>query len=319
MLWGKTRMMIFPMVKLFRDLLLLTCLGFSQVQAVVVYDGTAANLEAPIDDPGWTSVGAFTVSGKVGSAVFLGNHGGSAWFLTANHVPTTGNTLEIASQTYSEFFDVQQIGTADLKVFRLNSEITGIPAIKLATSAPVLGASTVMIGYGATGTKVNWNTATNPWTVGGSGAGGYTWSGPNVMRWGINEVDAINYPIGSTTYFITDFDATAGQATGSTGDSGGAVFIKNGGTWELAGIMLAVGVTDGTNYGGSFNGQPSSTSVSNITGSPNAKSVTFSAQIALYEAAIMAAIPEPNSLGLLMLAGGLLFLGKRRKSARVFA
>ena len=280
--------------------------------AVVVYDGTAANLSAPTDDPGWNAVGRFT--SQVGSAVFLGNQGGSAWFLTANHVPTAGNTLQIGNQTYTQFFDAQQIGTADLKVFRLNSEITGINAVTLASSQPTLGASTVMIGYGATGTKVTWDISTNPWTQGGSGAEGYTWSGPNVMRWGTNEVHARNISSGGTVYFVTDFDAVAGQAQGSTGDSGGAVFIKRAGNWELAGIMLAVGAIQNGSYIGSFTGQPSNTSVASISGFPNDKSVTFNGQISTYRTAILAAIPEPNSLALVIL--GLACAVVRRSKAR---
>jgi hypothetical protein len=291
------------------------CLICSQVESALVYDGTAANLVAPIDDPGWNSIGQFTT--QVGSAVFLGNHGGAAWFLTANHVPTSGNTLQIANQSFTQFFAAQQIGTADLKVFRLNTELIGLTPVTLATSQPTVGASVVMMGYGRTGTKVTWDLTTNPWTEGGSGAEGYTWSGPNVMRWGTNEVHQRNISSGGTIYFTTDFDAVAGQAQGSLGDSGGAVFIKNGGNWELAGIMLAVGVLDNGIYLNSFTGQPGSTSVASITGAPNNKSVTFNAQIATYEAAIQAAIPEPSSLSLVLLSLLGLWGRKTRKAGPV--
>jgi hypothetical protein len=299
---------------------LISFLSLLPIQAVLVYDGTAANLVAPTDDPGWDAIGRFTTAGKVGSAVFLGNQGGSAWFLTANHVPTASTSLTIASQTFTSFLDVQQIGTADLKVFRLNSELVGISPVTLASTTPTIGASVTMIGYGATGTKVTWDLSTNPWTLGGSDAEGYTWSGPNVMRWGTNEVHAVNLLVGSTVAFVTDFDAVAGQAQGSLGDSGGAVFIKNGSSWELAGIMFAVGATDGTNYGNSFTGQPSNTSVASITGAPNAKSVTFNVQVAVYESAILAAIPEPSSTSLLIacaLGAWLIWLKRKRTNGTV--
>lgn len=281
-------------------------------QAVIVYDGTAANLSAPTDDPGWDAVGRFTGTG-VGSAVFLGNFSGSAWFLTANHVPTSSNTLQIASQSFTSFFDVQQIGTADLKVFRLNTEITGVTPVTLAKSAPVVGNSAVMIGNGATGPKTTWDISTSPWTSPGGGAEGYTWSGPNVLRWGTNNVHERDYVSGGTTYFTTDFEAAAGEAAGSLGDSGGAVFIKKGGTWELAGIMLAVGVLEDGVYKNNFTGQPGSTSVASITDQPNNKSVTFSAQISTYEAAIMAAIPEPSSTSLLAIAVLALYRARRHR------
>lgn len=286
------------------------------VKAVLVYDGTSDNQLAPPDDPGWDAIGKFTTTGKVGSAVFLGNVGGFAWFLTANHVPTSATTLEIASSTYTAFFDVQQIGIADLKVFRLNSEITGLSPVTLATTTPTIGKSVTMIGFGKQGTKVTWDTSTNPWTQPGSNAEGYTWSDPNIMQWGTNEVHGVSLLVGTTVSFATDFDDVAGRAQGSLGDSGGAVFIKEGSVWELAGIMFAVGVSDGTNYASSFTGQPSSTSVAKITGSPNSKSVTFNAQIAEYRSAILAAIPEPSSKALAIVGMMLLLLTSFKKKSR---
>ncbi len=47
------------------------------------------------------------------------------------------------------------------------------------------------------------------------------------------------------TFFSTDFNAATGEGQGAPGDSGGGVFIKSGGTWELAGTILYIGEHSG--------------------------------------------------------------------------
>lgn len=279
------------------------CLFSGIARAVIVYDGTSANLSAPADDPGWDAVGSIyvnTPSNSPATAIFLGNNGGSAWFLTANHVVLGNATLSIGGNTYTAFAGVAQIGTVDLKVFRINTTIAGITPVTLASSVPNTNASLTMIGYGKTGTKVTWDTSGNgTWTSPGTDAEGYSWSDPNVKRWGTNTVLARNVSSGSGNLLVTDFDPSAGETQGSLGDSGGAVFRKNGLNWELAAVIAAVGrIEGGTLYGSDFTGQPGGTSVAEISGSPNDKSVTYSVQIADYRSLILAAIPEPGSLPL---------------------
>jgi hypothetical protein len=290
----------------------------SNAHAMLVYDGTAANLSAPIDDPGWDAVGTIYVgsaSNKPASAVFLGNDGGFGWFLTANHVSLSSATLTIGGNTYNVFANQTQIGSVDLKVFRVDTTISNISAVTLAYTVPSVGTSVTMVGYGKTGTKTTWNTSKSPWTSPGGGAEGYTWSDPNVKRWGTNTVYESNATYSSASnLLVTDFDAVAGEAQGSLGDSGGSVFTKNGLNWELAALVINVGVTNGIAYGGSFSGQPESTSVAAIVGQPAAKSVTFSIQIANYRTDILNAIPEPSTIGLAV-AGLLAFLGWRCRRA----
>jgi hypothetical protein len=66
------------------------------------------------------------------------------------------------------------------------------------------------------------------------------------MRWGTNEVEQyiIDLSLAGTVtrVFSTDFsqtNQTEHEAQATDGDSGGAVFGKLGGTWQLAGIMVA--------------------------------------------------------------------------------
>jgi len=69
---------------------------------------------------------------------------------------------------------------------------------------------------------------------------GWQW-GPsdNVQRWGTNVVASTINPAG---FLKCNFDAGGGadEADLSVGDSGGGVFIQNGGVWKLAGINYAV-------------------------------------------------------------------------------
>lgn len=73
------------------------------------------------------------------------------------------------------------------------------------------------------------------------------------------------------------------EAMGSSGDSGGGIFYKNGSTWELSGMMSAIGTLDG---------QPSNTSVFS--------NVTYAADLSVYRNSIVAIIPEPSDVALWM-------------------
>jgi len=86
---------------------------------------------------------------------------------------------------------------------------------------------------------------------------GYDVVSPQIMRWGTNQVEAVDIDVplsGFTTRsFYSEFDAPppggpdprceAGtdcpEAQVATGDSGGAVYIDDGQQWELAGVMFA--------------------------------------------------------------------------------
>ena len=309
-------------MKLLPIFFFVSVLFIAEAGAVLVYNGTAANQSAPTDDPGWDAVGRIfigTPDSDAATAIFLGNVGGYARFLTANHVNLTNATVNIGGGNYTNngtgsFGNVLKISGADLKVFSLNATLSGITAVSLASSVPSAGSDVTMIGNGRTGAYVTWNTTGNgTWTSPGTDADGYTWATPNVKQWGSNEVLQINHDGGALGMCLaTAFDDTDGVGQGSRGDSGGGIFYKNGGDWELAGVMVDVGrVQDGTLYGSDFAGQPGSTSVASITGQPDNKSTTFSVQIANYRSEILAAIPEPCAAPLLIAGVGLLAARRR--------
>jgi hypothetical protein len=75
--------------------------------------------------------------------------------------------------------------------------------------------------------------------------------GDLVQRWGENEVARI---VGSTLYVLFDQAGFPQEAHLSSGDSGGAVFLNDGGVWKLAGINSDVDrFASGPDGGGPYN------------------------------------------------------------------
>jgi len=71
---------------------------------------------------------------------------------------------------------------------------------------------------------------------------GWLWGGGGTQRWGENVVESI-YPNGANDDLLRatfDQNGLNEECTLSSGDSGGAAFINDGGTWKLAGINFGV-------------------------------------------------------------------------------
>jgi hypothetical protein len=287
-------------------LVLIAVLALPARALVVAGVSLSATSSAPADDPGWANVGD--------SGVYLGDFGGEYWVLTARHVGAGNITL--GSTTYSPVANSSVIvkngdnSNTDLLLFRISAD-PGLPTLTLSSSHPSAGSVVTTIGDGSSGgaTQLFWsvNTNGNPsgntsganwsWTLlgnsTGSNASGYAWTGGG-KRYGFNTLDALstyNVGTGLTTAYVADFDAIVGESQGATGDSGGAVFFKNVSTWELVGIMGAIG---------GYNSQPASTAVFG--------DVTYYASVPTYYSFIADAIgiPEPSEYAA---AGGLLVLG----------
>ena len=288
-------------------------------EAVIVYGTNGAgsnNTSAPGDDPGWANVG--TVGGA--TAVYLGSQTTGFWMLTANHVDLSSGTVALNGGNYTILGSATQIGTADLKVFRLLSD-PSLPGVTIANTAPTSGTSVTMIGNGrGRGAQTTWDGNPAGWGSPGPDAEGYAYGTSQIVRWGTNAVQANSLSfVSGTTTFSTIFNNTsnANEAQASLGDSGGAVFSKSTGVWELTGTMIAVGVWTGSgnNYGANFIGQPSDTVVHSVLSLPNGGSATFSVQLSTYRSAILAAIPEPSTYGLLVIGGLFAAWRIRRRTA----
>jgi len=249
-------------------------LGAAPSRAVLIAtgDGTG-NVTAPVDDPGFANVGTRTTGLTV---LYLGN----GWVLTANHVGA--GDVVFAGQTYlampnSSIRLLNQDRTnADLLLFKL-AVWPSIPNLVIASQTPGVGTVATLIGNGADrGAATVWD-----------GIAGFFWGTSNTIRWGTAPVaeQAVNVSLaGSVTRtFTTVFkkNATPSPAQAAVGDSGGAVFVKVNGVWNLAGVMFAVDT---------YIGQPASTSLYG--------NHTFAADLPTYRAQIVSTITPTPSCGL---------------------
>ena len=186
----------------------LLCAMGPVARALILYDFPSGRTIDPGNGMPWGNVGS--LNGATG--IYLGEFTTGYWVITANHVgagPITfsGDTYPAAAGT------ARQIGTTDILLFRLESAPV-LPTLSLSTATPAAGTSVWMVGYGG-GTK----------------------------NWGTNTREGVGYATlgASTTYSVsTHYDFITGEAQGTTGDSGGAMFTKTEGTWMLAGSLSAV-------------------------------------------------------------------------------
>lgn len=311
---------------IFRITLLLVLLGSfvpGESRAVIVGggDGTQnGGLATPVVGTIGNNVGL--VNGATG--VYLQN----GWVLTAAHVGA-GSILFPALGTSFSFDGLQYRvlnpdGTpTDLLLFHL----VGTPALSStpigATPGAVLasnGRSVIMNGAGQSRSSglSYFDVSTDPWTVSATptSEAGYFYGGPNVLRYGENQVvDAvpqIDDGFGKTDALITVFNPGQNPfalAQESPGDSGGAMFSQNPLTmeFELVGLILAIGRTNSP----AIPGQPGNSAVFSTTTFGGNDSITASADLSSYNAQITAitAVPEPATIALFV-CGALAFAGQ---------
>lgn len=207
---------------------LLWCGLASPAAAVLIDSGDGTgNTTAPADDPGFIHIGKRSQF----SAVYVGN----GWVLTANH--TGVGAVEIDGTSYPDVagskvrFDDGGVA-ADLMAFQIDP-YPALPILPINAIADLTGESVIMAGNGndrgAAVTEC-------------SSIDGYAWSGSKSIRWGTNTVGSYITAL-STNALVTTFDqgGSAHEAQNVNGDSGGALFFKNGTDWELAGILFALG------------------------------------------------------------------------------
>lgn len=278
-------------------------------------DGTG-NTNAPADDPGFNRLGR--LSHRASSVTYLSN----GWFLTAYHVqqldkisghpgPTGvvlgGVTYSVDDASWTRLTNIY--GAADATLFRVKEGVAySGPALSIRSAAASGGVT--MIGDGLTryNTLTYWATnAAGTWVETNSAnamATGYklnTGSGSSAIRWGTNAVSNTAFlnpdaTYGTSVVFRVQFDDQGGEeAQGVLYDSGGGVFIKNGGTWQLAGMMVTVDAQS------SFVTLPGLGSSKVVYGMG-----TRSLDLAYYRPLILTtiAIPEPGAIA--GLAGGLI-------------
>ena len=309
-------------------LLALACvLSFSKADAVVLFGAdNTANLTNPGSGLPFDTVGRVSSLANIedgGSGVHLGN----GFMITAAHIPDSElNSVTFDSSTFFmrdlSYIPVQ-IGTADLKIFKLTTTPTIGSATLYNGSAELLNNAS-LVGFGSgrmTGTPVN--TLVVPFAPGGS---------PLPKRWGTNqprsEVQDFSYNSGATNYTFDALVTTLGSSSGipsgngdfeaaaGTRDSGSGLFQEIGGIWYLTGITSVIAQRNAGNatFGNDVpavisSGSPSSPSTIGLSlggGDPN-----VFVQVSTYQSQIATLIPEPSVALLSLLA--LPFALRRRR------
>ena len=285
-------------------------------EAVVVTSG-GPNNTAPGGQPFFNNVGSIGSA----SAIYLRD----GWVLSANHVadvlPAAVNFGGVNYATLAGSFHRLENPTytrpltslTDIVVFRLSS-LLDLPGVDISTATPAVGSQVMMIGNGRTqaGPLTFWNrnVITGPgndtWDVTSlaqANAAGYQTTGTHEVRWGENLVNAGNFAVsaghGDVISYSTQFNFTGltHEAQAVSGDSGGAVFSYNGSSWELSGMMHAVGF---------FENQPGGTDTA-VFGME-----TAIADFSAYRSQIIAIVPEPSHAVPLGILGSLVLLFRRR-------
>jgi len=232
---GQPRAKVAPTVQaVVRPLAWLAALSLAHPSHAVLFDSTGSsthNTTAPTGtllNSGWQYQGQW--GGFLGTAISP-NH-----FVTAKHIGgTVGNgfTFNFDSTTYTTTAKYDD-PNSDLTIWRVSGTLPAYAP--LYTGSSEVGQNLVVFGRGTQrGGAV---------LLGGTLLRGWLWGAADgVQRWGENQVAGIAFGgAGIGQLLRADFNAGAGvnEAHLSDGDSGGGVFIQEGGIWKLAGINYAV-------------------------------------------------------------------------------
>lgn len=295
-------------------LCVLVAVGAAQeASAVIVYndpDGqtTAPNLADPTEG-GWGYVGSFHGS----SAVAIGpNHFISSKHQSGPNEPAVSGTFTLNGIPYA-VTGYTSIPNSDLRVWEVGSTL---PLYAPLYTGDPTGLQATVIGYGrhTLGAAV---TTSDP----APNAHGWVWGETGGESWGSNTVDA-QVQDGSWRFLRFDFDPTTGEGTLAANDSGGGLFVQEGGVWKLAGVHY--GVESAYNYApqdaGAFSAaiyEGQGLYYNGNNGWVDARSgpqFAYSMDISYYAGDIQAAVPEPASLTLLA-SGAVGLMIRRRRSA----
>ena len=295
-------------------------------QAVIISGGDGTGNTTGSGVTGWDYVGAVRYTNNTinASGTYLGNYNGSYYIITAYHV--TGNngsslgSFILGDYTYSFVTgtgvhikdDATDTTPADLYVIQITGSEVALAALdtlanlSLAESSPSAGTNVTMIGYG----RNRSTTASTAYVKDGKWYNTppaepydtveyYNWLSTKSKRWGTNQTSSLtgtSNGYGTTALVSTTFSSSAGdnEAQAADGDSGGGVFYSSGSDTVLSGIMV---------YVGRYDGQPTSSAAYG--------NATYYADISKYRENILAAVPEPSSVGLLLISAVGLFSATR--------
>lgn len=288
-------------------LMLLSHSAWSIVRRDDVADSDYINLA---NQPQFAAVGKVFTGTGAGSGTVIAN---GWWVLTAAHVvfgaPVSSISFQIGAATYTAqnvyIYPGYSGITHDIALIELNTPVAGVTPAQIYTGTNEIGKQGHSVGYGATGTGL-------------TGYQGNTYGTKRAMR---NIIDLIISPNGTISpngsILLSDFDSPAGtnnslgqwgssatpldlEGMGAPGDSGGPVFILEGGVWYIAGVHSFIGDL----------GPPAG------NGQADARygDILGSTRVSSYAGWINSTVPEPASMT--ALAVGLVGLLARRRRNR---
>ncbi len=296
----------------------------AQINAAAAYP--AHNTEIAPD--GALAGSGWQFQGEFGS--FLGTAISSKRFITAAHVGVPSSTFVSkgyfnggSDASYSVNASANgglgyySIAGTDLRIFEMNGTFSSFAP--LYTGTDEVGKSLVVMGRGTQrGATVDLSGVTKGWRNG---------TADQKSRWGTNVVSSAITSSGAD-YLAVAFNALSGtdEAHLTSGDSGGAVFIQDGGGWKLAGINYAVdgswdfdGMANGNGFsaalfdaGGVYLGSDDTSWTLIPDQTADIPSGFYSTRISSYLPQINAiVVPEP-SIGVIGLVSSVLLVRRKR-------
>ena len=157
---------------------------------------------------------------------FLATAVGPHHFLTVKHIGIPSNVFVYQGAAYTIISYYDDPG-GDLRMFVVAETVPSYAPVYSGSSE--LGRDIVVIGRGTQ--------RGNPVYVGSTLLGWEWGSGDTVQRWGENQISQAYI---FTLYATFDRNGKPNEAHLSSGDSGGAVFMNDGGVWKLAGLNSGV-------------------------------------------------------------------------------
>jgi hypothetical protein len=216
-------------VKKFTVLLAASFIVGSPVPAVILMDtgDPSVNTTAPggaLTNSGWQYEGDW--------GGFLGTPIAPHFFISAAHIGQAGSYFVFQGSSYTI---VRGFGltNSDLLIWQVNETFPSFAP--LYSKHDEIGKHLLAIGRGTQrGSEI---------FLGGT-LRGWGWdlqNGLGVRRWGENDVaDIVPYGGHDLVYATFDQGAQPNESHLSVGDSGGAIFLNDGGVWKIAGISYAV-------------------------------------------------------------------------------
>jgi len=306
-------------------------LGFvSRADAVILYRSAIRNKTAPTGsevNSGWQWEGKW-------AGAFVGTPIAPHYFLTASHLGgAVGGAITFQGKNFTTTAGYDDPIT-DLKIYKVNGTFSTYAPIYTLNSE--VGKKAMVFGRGTgRGNAVVKNGVTKGWQ----------WATQDgVMSWGDNNVSSTldgGSGYGQLMKFTFSRTGLYNEGALSTGDSGGGVFINDGGKWKLAGInYLVEGPFSLTQGGATFNASlfdkgglylngnsPITDTTADVPGAWYATRVSSrsswiksiigtvpiaSSAFSLGDLGVTSAVPEPASIGLIAVGATVLVRRRRR-------